>query len=77
MPVFIDAGHNDRYLTIDPDDGGLVAADTVDPQPFLLELGGRSRLAVRAPNGNYLAGQQNGLITSKSSDIEQATWWEY
>jgi fascin 1 len=67
---------NERYLSIDPEDGGLVAA-TVDPQPFLLELRGQSRLAIRLQSGSYLVGQQNGLVTAKTTDIEQATLWEY
>jgi fascin 1 len=69
-------GQNDRYLTIDPEDGGLVAS-SVDPQPFTFELRGRSRMTIRAPNGNYLVGQQNGLMIAKSADVEQATLWDY
>lgn len=73
---YMPTGQNDRYLSIDPEDGGLVAT-SVDPQPFLLELRGRSRMAIRTPNGNYLVGQQNGLMNAKSADVEQATLWEY
>jgi len=48
------------------------------PQPFIVELYRRSRLAVRSTlNGNYVSGEQNGTISAKYPDLERATLWEY
>jgi fascin 1/2 len=70
-------GHNDRYWTVDPVDGSSLIADSVTPQPFILELCGMSRVAIRAPNGNYISAEQNGTMWAKHAELEKATLWEY
>lgn len=69
-------GQNGRYWTVDPADGG-VSADSAEPQPFILELTGRSRVAVRAPTGNYISAEQNGTMWAKHAELDKATLWEY
>jgi len=72
-----DAGSNGRYWTVDADDGS-VTVDGQQPQPFIVELHRRARLAVRSTvNGNYLSGEQNGAVSAKYPDVERATLWEY
>lgn len=69
-------GQNDRYWMTDPADGSVVA-DSAEPQPFIIQLCGRSRMAIQAPNGNYISAEQNGTMWAKHADLEKATLWEY
>ena len=57
-------------------DGGL-RANNSDPQPFIFELRGLSRFSIKAPNGCYMKGEQNGIVSAKSADLAGATLWEY
>lgn len=68
-------GHNGKYWAIDGE--GNVNADSDAPQPFLLEMRKQSRFVIKAPNGNYIKGEQNGITTAKSSELAKATYWEY
>jgi len=55
-----------------------VTVTSEQPQPFIIELYRRSRLAIRsAINGNYVSGEQNGCVWVKHPDLERATLWEY
>jgi len=55
-----------------------VIVDSAEPQPFIVELYRRSRLAIRSTaNGNYISGEQNGTVWAKYADLERATLWEY
>ena len=70
------AGSNGRYWTVDAECSVLV--DSEQPQPFIMQLYRRSRLAIRSTvNGNYVSGEQNGTISAKYPDLERATLWEY
>ncbi|ESN99697.1 hypothetical protein HELRODRAFT_185802 [Helobdella robusta] len=75
QPFYFMKGPNDKYCQIDQE--GNLVSDSNTPTPFLLELRDQSRLTIRAPNGNYLVGEQNGLILAKAASIEKATLWEY
>lgn len=68
-------GNNGRYLTVG-DDGGIVA-NVRDPQSFILELRGNNKMAIRAPNGCYVRGEQNGIVTASVADVAKATLWEF
>jgi len=69
-------GSNGRYWSVDDD--GSVTVTSEQPQPFIVELYRRSRLAIRsAINGNYVSGEQNGCVWVKHPDLERATLWEY
>ena len=70
-------GSNGRYWTVDGGDGSVIV-DSSQPQPFIVELYKRSRLAIRsAVNGNYISGEQNGSVSAKYPHLERATLWEY
>lgn len=69
------AGHNGKYWTVDGD--GNVTADSVQPVPFIFEMRGQSRMTIRCPNGNYITGEQNGIMGAKTNELEKATFWEY
>lgn len=58
-------------------DGYLKADQVDDPLPFLLELRGRSKLAIRTSNGQYVVGEQNGTMMAKQNDPHKATLWEF
>jgi len=68
-------GHNGKYWSVDGE--GNINADRPDPQPLIIELRGQSKMAIRAPNGHYIKGEQNGIMSAKSSDLQKATLWEY
>lgn len=68
-------GHNGKYWSIDS--AGNVNADQASPQPFIFELEGQSKMAIKAPNGCYIRGEQNGIMSAKSSDKNKAAMWEY
>jgi len=71
------AGSNGRYWAIDAGDSS-VTVDSTDPQPFIIELYRRSRIAIRSTaSGNYISAQQNGTVWAKYPDLERATLWEY
>jgi hypothetical protein len=66
-------GHNGKYWSIDTD--GNVTADQAAPQPFIFELRGQSKMAIKAPNGCYIRGEQNGIMSAKSMEV--TSLWEY
>ncbi len=55
--------------------------DVVPGEPqaadFSFEFDGQTKFHIRAPNGNYLTGESNGLFTAKSADKGDKTRWEY
>lgn len=67
--------HNGKYWMVDGD--GNMTADSVQPVPFIFEMRGQSRMTIKCPNGNYISGEQNGIMAAKSNDLEKATFWEY
>jgi len=70
-------GSNGRYWAVDSADCA-VTVDSGEPQSFIVEMYGRSRLAIRSTvNGNYVSGEQNGSVWAKFSDLERATLWQY
>ncbi|CAF1024117.1 unnamed protein product [Didymodactylos carnosus] len=47
-----------------------------EPSKFSIELCRQNRIIIKAPNGQYLKGEQNGAITTCST-VNQATLWEF
>jgi len=64
-----------RYLDIDSE--GNLCASSSEPKAFIFQLIGQSRMVIKAPNGNFLRGEQNGILTAKMNDMSKATQWEY
>ena len=69
-----DAGTNGKFLSVEGD--GSIVANQTSPQSFIFELRGNSRMAIKAPNGFYIRGEQNGIMTA-NVDLTKATLWEY
>lgn len=72
--TYVIKGPGGKYFGIG-DDGGACSEDS--PTEFRFEFCGQSVLAIRAPNGLYLKGEQNGLLKAKAEDRASATAWEY
>lgn len=68
-------GANGRYWNLDTNSN--VNADGPAPQLFQFEFRGQSKFAIKAPNGQYLRGEQNGITTATAADLSRATMWEY
>lgn len=73
--TFCLTGSNGLYWAVDTD--GSINADSQSPEPFVVELRAHSRLTIKAANGCYVKGEQNGITVAKAQDIKQATLWEY
>ena len=68
------AGPNGLYWCVGGDRS--VQACSSQPKPFRLILKGQSKFAIRADSGQYIKGEQNGLMEAKV-DIDKATLWEF
>lgn len=44
---------------------------------FTFEFEGQTTVHIRCPNGNYLNGESNGLLTAAASEKGEKTLWEY
>ena len=74
LPYLI-AGSNGKYWSVDEE--GMVNADSAEPHPFICEMRTQSRFAIKAPNGCYIKGEQNGIFCAKTAEWQKATMWEY
>lgn len=68
-------GHNGKYWSIG-DDKSLFA-DSTGPTPFIVEFRGQSMFTVKAPDGCYLKGEQNGIFKASSKEVNASTLWEF
>jgi len=70
-------GHNGKYWSVESD--GNICANQASPQPFIFEFRAHSKMAIKAPNGCYVRGEQNGIMsaTSKEFDRNKTVMWEY
>lgn len=79
----VESTNKDTYVIKGPDgkfvgigeDGGACSEDC--PTEFKFEFCGQSVMGIRAPNGRYLKGEQNGLLKAVAEDKASATLWEY
>lgn len=69
------SGHNGKYWSVDSE--GMINADSSEPKPFIFQMTRQSRFTIKAPNKNYITGEQNGIFSAKSADSAKATHWEY
>jgi fascin 1/2 len=58
------------------DDASIAVAGN-EPQNFRFEFREHSKFAIKAPNGRYLKGEQNGSLSANGDEISNATLWEY
>ncbi|XP_013420441.1 fascin [Lingula anatina] len=66
---------NGNYLAVTSD--GSIAAENATPYKFILELREHSKFAIKAENGCYLKGEQNGIFSATGTEINANTLWEY
>ena len=66
---------NEKYFKIESDNSLSVNGDS--PTDFFFEIHAASCMAIIAPNGKYLKGQQNGRFTATGDSIGPNTLWEY
>ena len=66
---------NKKYFKIESDNSLSVNGDS--PTDFFFEIHATSRMAIIAPNGKYLKGQQNGGFAATGDSIGPNTLWEY
>ncbi len=43
---------------------------------FSIELLANNRMVIKAPNGFYLIGEQNGNVSATADNFKHATQWE-
>ena len=68
------SGPDGQFFSIGDDDG-VCSEDS--PTEFIFEFRGQSVLAIKAPNGCYLKGEQSGVFRAVSNEINSASLWEF
>ncbi|ESO84220.1 hypothetical protein LOTGIDRAFT_108036 [Lottia gigantea] len=68
-------GPNGKYWGLNAE--SFVMAEQEKPVNFLLEFRKQSQISIKAPNGKYLKGEQNGLFRARGDEIEAGSLWEY
>ncbi|XP_074647072.1 protein singed-like [Tubulanus polymorphus] len=69
------AGVDGKYLTVSED--GSINADGTEPLPFIFEFHQLSKFSIKAPNGCYIRGEQNGIFNACGKQIANNTLWEF
>ncbi|XP_061404930.1 fascin isoform X2 [Lethenteron reissneri] len=67
-------GQNQRYWALSEQD---VAVCGDEPTDFYLEFVGYSRVAIRAPNGRLVRGDQAGGVRADANSVDADSLWEY
>lgn len=67
-------GEDHKYWNVGRDN--MVYAEDA-PTKFQFQFCGHSRMAIRAPNGCFLKGEQNGHITAAATEIDPTSQWEF
>lgn len=73
--VYYFTGSNGKYWSVSSEN--TVNPDSATPVDFIVEFQPESKLTIKAPNGNFMKGEQNGLFRALAQDQESATLWEY
>lgn len=58
-------------------DDNMVYLDESNSSKFQFQFCGLSMMAIRAPNGRYLCGEQNGLFKATAEEINATSKWEF
>lgn len=72
--VFFSAS-NGKYWSVADND--MVMLDGDGPTPFIVEFKGNSKLTIKAPNGNLLKTEQNGLFKATGTEVNASTLLEF
>lgn len=73
MGVF--SASNGKYWSVADND--MVMLDGDGPTPFIVEFKGNSKLTIKAPNGNLLKTEQNGLFKATGTEVNASTLLEF
>lgn len=66
---------NGKYWSVADND--MVMLDGDGPTPFIVEFKGNSKLTIKAPNGNLLKTEQNGLFKATGTEVNASTLLEF
>lgn len=66
---------NGKYWSVADND--MVMLDGDGPTPFIMEFKGNSKLTIKAPNGNLLKTEQNGLFKATGTEVNASTLLEF
>lgn len=68
------AGPDGKFWNVGDDN--MVYSDD-NPSKFQFQFCGGSMLVIKAPNGKFLKGEQNGLFKAVGEEICSMTLWEF
>lgn len=66
---------NGKYWRLQEDNS--ICADGATPDAFLLTPLGPTTLTIKAPNGNLIKGEHNGLFRAVGTEVDASMTWEY
>lgn len=72
--ISTDAG---KFWATDDKNSIVLTKDESGAQEFSIELPKYNRMAIRAPNGCYIQGHQNGSFTATGKELGKNALWEY
>ena len=59
------------------DGENTITCSSAQPVPYTIELRAHTHMCIRAPNNNYIAGEQHGGFKAVKNVIDGSTLWEY
>ena len=66
-----------KFWCTDDKNNIVLASDESGAHEFSIELPKYNRMAIRAPNGCYIQGHQNGSFSATGKELGKSTLWEY
>lgn len=73
--IYVFSASNGKYWSVADND--MVMLDGDGPTPFIVEFKGNSKLTIKAPNGNLLKTEQNGLFKATGTEVNASTLLEF
>ena len=70
----VSAGMSNKYLSLTDDN--MISANSENIDEFEIMLSKQSKMIIKASNGKFIVGEQNGLFRAIGSQ-EKATLWSY
>lgn len=72
--ISTDAG---KFWCTDDKNDIVLSNDESGAHEFSIELPKYNRMAIKAANGSYIQGHQNGSFSATGKDLGKSTYWEY
>ena len=66
-----------KFWSTDESNNIVLSEGGASADEYTIELPKYNQMALKAPNGNYLQGHQNGSLTATGKDLSKSTLWEY